>query len=238
MPYYFDEEDEEYWDDEYRARVEAEISWDRPEADPDPDYEVPQSLFRYVEPWRARATVLSFYETPETEPEIPRRLPYPMDPAPASKQGFFARLFGKEPATEPATPQPSLDEWAKNLGKVAEAECAHALWKVSTLTARCRALGVKRVYGSYDGGNDESFTSFHGIMMRDGRVIAAELAREDTRGIDCDRLVENAAHALMGGFDAGNFQLHGVLTIDVDASTITDEKNADVVFGNKKPWEV
>jgi hypothetical protein len=42
----------------------------------------------------------------------------------------------------------------------------------------------------------------------------------------------------MGTFDAGEFVVHGVLVIDFDACTITDEKNADVIFGNKMPWEV
>jgi hypothetical protein len=221
MPYYFDEDDGEYWD-----KVEA-----------DPDYEVPKSLFKYVEPWQAKATVLSFSETLGPEPEIPQRIPYPLNPVPAPKQGFFARLIGNASTASTETPQPSLDQWLENHRKVEEAACAHALWKVSSLTAPCRGLGVMRVYGSYDGGGDESFTYFKGIKMRDGRAVAAELARGETRGIDCDRLVEDAAHALMGGFDAGSFQLHGMLIIDFDACTITDEKNADVVLGDKLPWE-
>jgi hypothetical protein len=112
------------------------------------------------------------------------------------------------------------------------------LRQASSLTADCRALGIKRVFGSYDGGSDESFTYFEGIEMRDGRTFAAESVRDETRGVDCAQLVEDAAHALMGGFDSGPFILHGVLTIDFDACTITDEKNPDIVFGDKKPWEI
>src|SRR5262249_16024436 len=96
----------------------------------------------------------------------------------------------------------------------------------------------KRVFGSYDGGGDESFTYFNGIEMSDGRAISAELLRGEAGGIDCERLVEDAAFALMGRFDAGNFQLHGVVIIDFDTCRITDERDADVVFGHKMPWEV
>src|SRR5262249_55401974 len=110
-----------------------------------------------------------------------------------------------------------------------EKRFAHALWKVSRLTATCRALGVKRVFGRYDGGGDESFAYFSGIEMSDGRMISKELLRNEAAGVPCDELVENAVAALMGNFSAGEFSLYGVVTIDFDACTITDEKNRYVV---------
>ncbi len=232
MPYYFDEEDESYWDDEYRKRFEKD-DWD---AD-DLDYEVPKSLFQYVEPWQAKATVLSFSETPGTEPEIPQRIPYPRNVAPAPSQGFFSRLFGTKSATSAEAPQAAMEQWLENHRKIEEATCVHSLWKVARMTVPCRVLGVKRVFGSFDGGGDESFTYFKEVEMRDGRMIPADEIEREVRGIDCDQLIEDAAHALMGRFDAGSFKLHGMLTIDFDACTITDEKNADVVFGGKNPWE-
>jgi hypothetical protein len=131
------------------------------------------------------------------------------------------------PFPETPGPEPELPEEAS----------AHALWRVSRLTAPCRALRVRRVFGAYDGGGDESFTYFRGVEMSDGRVITAESLREEVRGIDREQLVENAAAALMGSFDVGEFVLHGVLIIDFDACTITDEKNPDIVFGDKMPWE-
>jgi hypothetical protein len=234
MPYYFDEEDESYWDDEYRKRFEKD-DWD----EDDIDYEVPKSLFKYIEPWQANATVLSFSETPGPEPEIPERIPYFRNASPAPSQGFFARLFGTEPAPAAQRPQPTSEQqWLENFRKIEEATCVHSLWKVARMTVPCRALGVKRVFGSFDGGGDESFTYFKAVEMRDGRVIPADELQREVRGVDCEHLVENAAQALMGGFDAGSFKLHGVLTIDFDACTITDETNADVVFGDKKPWEI
>jgi hypothetical protein len=111
----------------------------------------------------------------------------------------------------------------------------HALWKVSGMAATCRAMGVKRVFGSYDGGGDESFTYLLGVEMSDGRMIPAALHDEAE---DTAQLVESAVFALMDeSFGIGPLTLQGVVIIDVDACTITDEKNADVVLGDKKPWE-
>jgi hypothetical protein len=246
----------------------------------------PPSLFGYVEPWVADTTMLAFLETPGLEPEMPQRPTYRPPPArPAPRPGIFARLLGKEVApaeTAPAesAPQPTPQELFENYKARRKADAAHALWKVSVLASRCRILGVRRVFGSYDGGGDESFTDFRGVEMSDGSVVTAEslgipdtasfraaMLREgrlpdaseevqrradlaaiilrrpakakETRCIsDFEELVAHAAAALMGTFDAGEFLLHGVLIIDVVACTVTDEKNVDVVFGVKKPWEI
>jgi hypothetical protein len=134
-------------------------------------------------------------------------------------------------------PQPTLEQLLESFNAEEKAVAARALWKVCGQTAAYRALGVRRVFSSYDGGGDESFTYFRGVEMSNGRVIRPASLPEEMRGIDHGLLVENAAAALMGNFDAGEFALHGVLIIDFDACTITDEKNADVVFGDKMPWE-
>jgi hypothetical protein len=228
MPYYVGAGTPEW--DEYMERLETDAG------------EPPPSQFTYIEPWVVETTVLAFPETPGPEPEIPQRVAYSARPAP--KPGFFARLFGKKAAPAEETPQPMPQQVFESYTAQQKAAAAHELWKVSMLTAPCRALGIKRVFGSYDGGGDESFTYFRGVEMRDGRVITAESLREEeslrreVQGVDCEQLVWNAAAALMGSYDAGEFILHGVLIIDFDACTITDEKNADVVFGEKMPWEV
>jgi hypothetical protein len=103
-----------------------------------------------------------------------------------------------------------------------------ALWKLSSMTLMCRAAGLKRVFGRYDGGGDESFTYFRRVEMIDGRVGPAELIAGTP--INCEALVSDAAFALMGTYDAGEFVLRGALVIDFDACTITDERNIDVVF--------
>jgi hypothetical protein len=222
MPYYFGEDMEEY--DDYIDKIEA-----------DPDYEVPASQYIYVQPWQANAAVLSFPETPGPEPEMPR---WPAYGQPANKFGFFARLFGQRADAAPETSQPAPEETLESYTKQQEAACAHELWKVSRWAARCRDLALKRVFGTYDGGGDESFTHFLGIEMRDGRVIHADLIGGEAKGVDCKQLVEDAVSALMGSYGAGGFELYGAVIIDFDACTVTDEKNIDIVFGDKNPWEV
>jgi hypothetical protein len=196
--------------------------------------EPPAALFKYMEPWQANTTVLPFPDTPGPEPEVPPLATY--GPPPLRKPGFFARLFGRNtfPAAEPS--RLSTEQWMESFRNHEQATSAHALWKVAGLTAACRALGVKRVFGSYDGGGDESFTYYHGTEMRDGGVISEELLGKIAEDIDCDQLVENAVAAIMGGFDAGDFVLHGAIVIDFEACTITDEKDPGVVFGDKMAW--
>jgi hypothetical protein len=148
--------------------------------------------------------------------------------------------FPETPGLEPEIPQrtDSQENWLENYTKWQKAASAHALWQLSGLTATCRALGVKRVFGSYDGGGDEGFVYYRDMEMSDGRMITEEQLRKIAEDVDYHQIVGNAVFALMGIFDAGPFVLHGVVTIDFDACTITDEKNADVVLGGKKPWEV
>jgi hypothetical protein len=137
--------------------------------------------------------------------------------------------FPATPGPEPELPQD--DGYLEDM----EAVSAHALWTVSGQTATYRDLGVKRVFGRYDGGGDESFTYVLGIEMSDGRVIPAG-PQDETEG--SAQLVENAVSALMGHYGEGPFTLHGVVIVDFDACTITDEKNIDVVLGDKMPWEI
>ncbi len=170
--------------------------------------EPPAALFKYVEPSESNAAVVPFPDTPGPEPEIPPRIPY------------------------------SPDNWLENYRKEQQAISAHALWNVSKLTATCRALGVKRVYGSYDGGGDESFTHYHGVEMSDSRALSEELLRKVAEDIDGDQLVENAVAVLMGSYGAGEFALRGALIIDFDACTIIDEKDAGIVFGDKMAWRL
>jgi hypothetical protein len=167
--------------------------------------EPPISLFKYIDPWATKTRVLQFPESPGPQPEG-------KSAHRASAQLSSAQLFER------------YEQEQKHTSEL-------ALWKLSGMTAKCRAGGIKRVFGAYDGGGDESFTRIRGIEMRDGRVIAVESIRSETQGIDCEQLVENAAFALMGTYDAGEFVLRGALVIDFDACTITDEGDADVVFG-------
>jgi hypothetical protein len=192
----------------------------------------PVPLFQYIEPWQAGTTVLQFAEAPGAEPEAPQDIVSDIASSrpPAPRPSFFARLFGRQAAA------PSLQELVEGANRRRQAACARALWKISSVTATFRAAGVSRVFGSYDGGEDESFTHLHGVEMSDGRVIETEEVRNTAQTVDYDQLVEDAVSALMGHYGAGEFMLRGALVIDFDACTITDEKNADVVFGDKAAW--
>lgn len=222
MPYYIGEDMPE-WGAHIEREEAAELAGEDAAGEP------PASLFKYVEPWQANATVLSFPDTPGPEPDVPPFITH----GPPRQPGFFGRLFGGNaaPAAEPQ--RLSTEQLMENYRKHEQAASAHAIWKLAGLTATCRALGVKRVFGSYDGGGDESFTHYHGMEMRDGGVISAEALGRIAEQVDCEELVGNAVSAIMGAFDAGEFILHGAVVIDFDACTITDEKDAGVVFGAK-----
>jgi hypothetical protein len=217
MPYYVGAGDPAW--DEYLEQTETDSSCE------------PQSLFKYVEPWKAMTSVLRFAEAPGAEPEAPQD-PFHRQPSTPGR-GFFARLFGKQAAP---VAELSTEQVLENFEKREKAISALALWKVSGTTAACRKAGVKRIFASYDGGGDESFTHLHGAEMNDGRVIEPDELRKTAKAVGCDELVDNAVSALMGTFDAGEFTVRGAVTIDFDSCTITDEKNADVVFGDKVAW--
>jgi hypothetical protein len=191
MPYYIGAGDPDW--DEYLTIVE------------DGTTEPPISLFKYIEPWTAKTTVLKFSETPGPRPE------------------------GEN--AQPAPQRLSQEQLLERFEKEQKVASELALWKLSNMVAKCRAGGVKRVFGGHDGGGDESFAHFRSIETSDGRMISAELIGEETRGIDCFQLIEDAAFALLGRHDAGEFVLRGAVVIDFDACTITDEMDADVVFG-------
>jgi len=92
---------------------------------------------------------------------------------------------------------------------------------------------------------DQDFTHWQGVELSDGLVIAAAqhrrtmaaLVHGEPPDIDCEELVQHAVCALIGPFGTGHGPLCGVVTIDFDAGTITDENNADVVLGDRMPWE-
>jgi hypothetical protein len=183
----------------------GEPEWDEYLRMTEDDLELPIALFKYVEPWTARTTVLQFPETPGSQP----------------------KADNADPAPQQLSPEQLFERYKEKQRLASEL----ALWRLSSMTATCRANGAKRVFGGYDGGGDESFTHFRSIEMSDGRVIPAEMIRAEASGMNCEQLIEDAAFALMGRFDAGEFVLRGALVIDFDACTITDESDVDVVFG-------
>jgi hypothetical protein len=219
MPYFCDETSPEF-----QAMAELE------------DFRVaPRSMYEYVTPKERESSVISFPATPGIEPTIPDRPQYQTNVArPTARQGFFARLFGRRrPSISPVptrTPE-QQQEWIANYQAREKAISEHALWKLSAMVAPFRAAGVARILGSYDGGGDESFTYFQFVEMNDGRRIDCNgLDENGLSQIGLEELIEQATMALMGSYGAGEFSLHGALTVDVAACTITDEKDAATVF--------
>ncbi|MGO9546511.1 MAG: hypothetical protein ACLPPF_17165 [Rhodomicrobium sp.] len=198
----------------------------------------PQTLLKYVEPWEAKTTVVSFSETPGREPEVPPEIPYPFAPSGnrEHKPGLMARLLGRK--STPMAPQVQISpkEYWESWRQRQSALCAHEMWKVSKMAAQCRTLSVKRIYGRYDGGGDESFTYLFGAEMNDGRKVAPDALPKGS-GVDFEQLFETAIFAIMGSYDAGEFVLRGAAIVDFAACTVTDERNADVVFGGNTMLE-
>lgn len=195
----------------------------------------PPNTFEYATPWQAETTVMSFPTTPGEEPKIPDQRVYAANVArPIAKRGVLARLFGRRPPSIAPVPTLTPEQREDSVRAFLEKQKAaseHALWAVSTAAARFRGAGVKRIVGTYDGGGDESFTCFQFMEMNDGRRIDVnEIAQVGLEQFGLEDLIYEAAAALMGKYDAGEFILQGALTVDVDACTITDEKDAATVF--------
>jgi hypothetical protein len=123
-----------------------------------------------------------------------------------------------------------------------------------------RASGARRVYCRYDGGNDEGFSWLDGIEMQDGaritgaalaqrlqegplldKLIAADMlnrdvgqsAQQQLQDVMSDWLCAEWATMLLGeDFGTGEYSMYGAFTVDLDACTIIDDRNADPVVQN------
>src|SRR5208282_3498147 len=77
----------------------------------------PQTLLKYIEPWEAKTTVVSFSGTPGPEPEVPPEVSSPFAPSGSAerKPGLIARLLGRRrtPLAPPAqiSPQDYWESW-------------------------------------------------------------------------------------------------------------------------------
>jgi len=114
-----------------------------------------------------------------------------------------------------------------------------------------QTAGVRRAYCRYDGGNDEGFCWPDSFEMNDGERLSADnLAErlknadflEDTaRGVDNARrtlemLCVNWTYMLLGSrYGDGPHLIYGAFTVDLDACTITDDRNASLGVENLDP---
>lgn len=234
MPYYFGEGSPGW--DEYMERVEAENL-----------ARGPLDRFTYVEPWEAKTSILDFSRTPRPASERDSA-----DQGSASRPGIVTRIFGSKPP-EGLTHQPEIKigspEWVANFHAEQKRKAEEALERVAVWAAAFRAAGVRQVLMRYDGGNDEGFTHFNALEMADG----SRLTSEDARARDIVRtaieatgdnpftdsfekygyleLLDDVAVAFLGpGFGTGPYEMYGVITIDCEACTITDEKDPGRAF--------
>lgn len=168
----------------------------------------------------------------------------------APPQTFWDRLLGRR-RFPPLRPWEERQEEEKH-------RCLHA---IALATAALRQIEVSRLYGRYDGGNDEGFAWLdHAVARSGGRLsvddLAARLAdtdllerlaaeklafiREDitdrveiVRSVISDGFAVDCAVLLLGsGFGTGPYWLYGAFTVDLDACTITDDRNAEPIAEN------
>jgi hypothetical protein len=127
------------------------------------------------------------------------------------------------------------------------------------VVSELRAIGARRAYGRYDGGNDEGFAWLDSVETQAGRVDAAALAetllagpllekacppgllsrsdrwskQEQLRRFVLDRVCDEWASMLLGrGYGTGEYSMYGAFTVDLEACTITDDREADPVVQN------
>jgi hypothetical protein len=210
MPFYIGEEMPEWGE------------WDSELGDPAP------SAFKYILPTNAGSGSVSFPPEPGAKPipEPPRQTAPPT----SERRSLFDKLLGRRSPRRAPAPRSAKDIF-EQLAQEDAAREKLSLWEISQEALALRNMGVRRVFGAYDGGNDESFAHPRGIEMRNGEWISAERAQALLSHERLEALIEHAANVIMGRHDAGPFVLRGALAIDVEACTITDERDSDKEFG-------
>lgn len=182
-----------------------------------------RSMFGYIQPEYARSGVLSFPREPST---------HEASAEPASKPGLFARLFGRNaPPPSPTAPETQSVEDLFGLFSAEQEEiAAEALSQIARRAVDYRKRGIARLFGSYDGGNDESFGHLTRLEMANGEIIETPASSLPIELEDIEDLVAVAAHALMGRHDAGPFVLQGSLIIDFERCTLADVADPEIVL--------
>jgi hypothetical protein len=123
-----------------------------------------------------------------------------------------------------------------------------------------RKAGAQRLYCRYDGGNDEGFSWLDRAEMTDGarldasalsgrladaglldKIYATGMMRPSDHEsgrqqlgffLDCELIYEWATMLLGSSYGTGEYSMYGAFTVDLEACTITDDRNADPVVEN------
>jgi hypothetical protein len=204
-----------------------------------------------------RFSILPFgAPTRRTEPRPPAP---PIVPAEAQHRSIQDILRDAASSIGEQEPERSFEE-SRRQARLLQEQRAQELFTV--MVPALRALGVRRAYCRYDGGNDEGFAWLERYELDGGQPIAVDLLVQQLHGKFRDQLyaagllgrregVTNAgeiaslkltvggtlcnewAGLLLGeGFGSGEHSMYGAFTVDLDACTITDDPNADPVVEN------
>jgi hypothetical protein len=172
---------------------------------------------------------------------------YPAQPAPAAEgPSLMAELFGLRRRLPPPAPRLTPEQQQAERTR-------HGQHAIALVVAALREIGAWRIYCRYDGGDDEGFAWLDLAEMRSGERLASDqlyvrLARtrllgnlvdaqlwrrhgwwaatELRRFADVYFALELAAKLLGGGYGTGPLLLYGAFTVDLDACTIVDDRNA------------
>lgn len=226
--------------------AEGDPGWD----DLDPDDPLSVTQFRYLPPpdMGGAPDPVRFSDTPPADPP-----PAAPDQAAANPPpSFFDRLFGRVPAPRPK----QVSAWEARQRQQA---LDSARW-VAHLTQVLRAIGVRRAYCRYDGGNDEGFAWLDHMELKNGerlsaqqvadrladtglleRLREAKLIQASGPGDDARELlmiardafaIETSVMLLGMAYGTGSYWLYGAFTVDLDACSIVDDRQARPIVEN------
>jgi hypothetical protein len=163
-----------------------------------------------------------------------------------------------EPASAPGEPPRwSVEEVRRQHQKMQEERVQRTF---AFAFPELRKVGVRRFYCRYDGGHDEGFSRLDRAEMANGerldadalsrrlteaglldKIYAAGLMRPSAHFSDQellrqfldDWLANEWAIMLLGdGYGTGEYSMYGAFTVDLEACTIVDDRNADPVVEN------
>ena len=188
-----------------------------------------------------------FGDRPPATPVRPLSSPPPAPP-PAPAPSLLDRLLGRRRIAP-----------SQRAEREREEDLRSEHW-VALLATGLREIGARRAYCRYDGGNDEGFAWLDHVEMKTGerlspeeigrrlaesnlleRLVAANLMWSDSlqapeeavRSIVRDTLAVEYAVMLLGkGFGTGPYFMYGAFTVDLDACTILDDRNAEPIVEN------
>jgi hypothetical protein len=162
-----------------------------------------------------------------------------------------------EPVSAPGGPLLSGEEFRRRHEKTQEERRQRTF---AFAVPELRKAGVQRFYCRYDGGHDEGFSRLDHAEMTDGaRLDADTLSRQLTGAGLLDKIyatgiMRRSAHfsdqellrqflddwlanewatMLLGdSYGAGEYSMYGAFTVDLEACTVVDDRQADPVVEN------